>query len=80
MYRYAPAQRPNPTKRHEEALFESLARGELDSLVDRRAPLPVGLSTLAEKEATVNSLKKILLGMYDVVWGFDGSMSQRGRW
>lgn len=73
--RYQPPRRP---KAKEQALYESLARGELDSLADRRAPLPDTMSTQGNIEETVKSLSKVLLGYYDARWGLDGSM--RGGW
>lgn len=73
--RYQPQQKAN----REQALFESLARGELDYLADRQVPLP--WETQTEKEEAVRSLSKILLGAMDARFGLDGSMPpMRGRW
>jgi len=76
--RYQPqTQRP---KAREQALFESLARGELDVLADRRVPLPDGMKKSREIEETIRSLSKVLLGRMDAIFGLDGSMPMRGRW
>lgn len=75
MYRYQPPQRPEAK---EQALYESLARGELNSLADRHMPLPDNMSTRGNIGETVRGLSKVLLGYYDARWGLDGSM--RGRW
>jgi len=67
------------TNTKEKALYESLRKGELDQLTDRRCPLPSNLTTQGGLEEAVKSLSKVYLAQFDEVYGLTGSMPQR-RW
>jgi len=68
------------TNTRESALYESLRKGELDQLTDRRCPLPASLSTQGNIEEAIKSLSKVYLGQFDEVYGLTGSMPQGRRW
>lgn len=71
-----PQRRPNAIQ---EAVRQSLNDPMMaESLFDRSRPLPDWM--MQNLEGCLNEYKKVLLGIFDAVYGLDGSMPQMRRW